>query len=78
MPDEEEDEPSFFAKHKIKIILGGVLVVALGVYFMGAPKSAPKKKSSSMVMISLPPPPPPPPRRHHLRHPRSNRPNQKR
>lgn len=59
MPDEEEDEPSFFAKHKIKVILGGVLIVALGVSFIGAPKSAPKKKSSGPVMISLPPPPPP-------------------
>ena len=48
MPDEEEDEPSFFAKHKIKIILGGVLIVALGVYFLGAPKSAPRKKSSRL------------------------------
>jgi len=62
-PD-DDDEEGFLEKHKVKLIMAGLLVVGAVTFFVVSPKEAPKKKSSvSMVNIipPLPPPPPPPP-----------------
>jgi len=45
MRDEEEEEMGFFAKHKAKVIVGGVLLASLVAYFALSPKQVPKKKS---------------------------------
>lgn len=61
---EDEEEPGFFQKHKLMLIVGALALGAGGWFFMGSKpsKSAPKKKMDMvMIMPVLPPPPPPPP-----------------
>lgn len=61
--DGEDD--GFLAQHRVKLIIAGVLALAVGVYFLPKPTpSAPARKVEKIVMIQLPPPPklvPPPP-----------------
>lgn len=57
--DEGEDD-SFVSRHRMKLIVAGILVLGIGVYFMPKPKgSAPERKVEKIVMVQLPPPPPP-------------------
>lgn len=61
---EDEDEPGFFKRNLVMIIIGGIAFTGGGyMYFNYKPsKSAPKKKLDMvMVMPVIPPPPPPPP-----------------
>lgn len=61
---EDEDEPGFFKKNLVMIIIGGIAFAGGGyMYFNYKPsKAAPKKKLDMvMVMPVIPPPPPPPP-----------------
>ncbi|MEI8388024.1 MAG: energy transducer TonB [Verrucomicrobiota bacterium] len=66
--DDEEDEGlAFLQKHRGKMIVAGVAILAGIAFAATSPKEAPKKKSSvNMVNIVLPlppaPPPPPPPK----------------
>lgn len=61
--DAEDD--GFVVRHKVKLIIAGVVVVAAGIYFMPKPgPSAPPRKVEKIVQVQLPPPPPkiqPPP-----------------
>lgn len=61
---EDDDEPGFFQRYKIMLIVG-VLALGGGGYFYAnhkPSKSTPKKKLDMvMVMPVMPPPPPPPP-----------------
>lgn len=64
---EAEDDDGFFAKHRVKLIVGGVVAVAVGVYFLPKPApSAPPRKPEKIVMVQVPPAPariqPPPPK----------------
>ena len=61
--DEYDEELTFFQKHRAKLIVAGLVVLA-AAFFVFSPKEAPRKKSTvNMVNIipPLPPPPPPPP-----------------
>lgn len=61
--DEEEEDLTFFQKHRFKLIVAGIIVLATA-FFVFSPKETPKKKAPvNMVNIipPLPPPPPPPP-----------------
>jgi outer membrane biosynthesis protein TonB len=56
-PDEED---GFFAKHKVKLIVAGVVVVATVLWAMPRPKAGPApRKVEQIVMVQVPPPPPP-------------------
>lgn len=60
----EGENDSFVSRHRMTLIVTGILVVGLGVYFMPKPKgSGPARKVEKVVMVQLPPPPPklPPP-----------------
>ena len=62
--EDEDEELTFFQKHRGKLVVAGVAVLAGIAFVVVSPKEAPKKKSSvNMVNIMppLPPPPPPPP-----------------
>lgn len=64
-PAVDDDDEGFWAKHGVKLIVGGV-VVALGVGLALLPKSgpsAPPRKQERIVQVSIAPPPPvkPPP-----------------
>ena len=59
--DEYDEDLTFLQKHRIKLIVAG-LVVAIGVGFVVfSPKEGPKKKSTVSVVNIIPPLPPPPP-----------------
>jgi len=64
-PDDYEEEEGFFQKHKVKLIVAGIVVASAGTFFVFSPKETPKKKSAKVNMVNimppLPPPPPPPP-----------------
>jgi periplasmic protein TonB len=57
------DEESFWDRHKIKLILGAVIVVCGSAVYFLKPGTGPKvqKAPERIVSIQLPPPPPPPP-----------------
>ncbi len=58
----DDDDPGFFQKFRVPIIVGGLVVVAVAGWFLFFSKGEkPKKKSSSVSMVTLMPPPPPPP-----------------
>ena len=62
--EDEDEELTFFQKHRGKLVVAGVAVFAGIAFVVVSPKEAPKKRSSvNMVNIMppLPPPPPPPP-----------------
>ncbi len=60
--DEPDDEPGFFQRYRVLIIVGVVLLLGAGLFLVSGKKSQPKRKSSvSMVNIMPPLPPPPPP-----------------
>ena len=62
--DDDEEDLTFFQKHKIKVIVGGLVVAGIVGLFAFSPKETAKRKTTvSMVSIipPLPPPPPPPP-----------------
>jgi len=61
---DEDDEPTFFQRHRMVLIGGGVVLIGAIAYFAITAKPGTKKRSSvSMVdiMPPMPPPPPPPP-----------------
>ena len=59
--DEYDEDLTFLQKHRIKLIVTGLLV-ALGVsFFVLSPKEAPKRKSTVNIVNIIPPLPPPPP-----------------
>lgn len=66
LEDEDDDEPGFFQRHKVVLIVS-VLVLGIGGWFYAnhkPSKSAPKRKMDVvmvMPVIAPPPPPPPPP-----------------
>lgn len=56
----EGENDSFASRHRMKLIVSGILVLGLGVYFMPKPKgSGPVRKAEKLVVVQLPPPPPP-------------------
>ncbi len=60
----EGGNDGFFARHRMTVIVAGILLLGLAVYFVPKPKaSAPVRKAEKMVVVQLPPPPklPPPP-----------------
>jgi len=60
--DPDEDEPGFFAKFRVPIIVVGLLAIGIGAYFAFFSKAEkPKKKSAPVNVINIMPPPPPPP-----------------
>lgn len=59
MPD-EDDEPTFFQRYRWFLIIGGILVIGLAVFFLQR-KPEPKKKAAPAIMNIMPPLPPPPP-----------------
>ncbi len=64
MEADDQDDPGFFRRYRVAIIVGAVLVLCAGAYFAFGGKSETKKKPKSNVvsiMPALPPPPPPPP-----------------
>jgi outer membrane biosynthesis protein TonB len=61
---EDEDEPGFFKKNLVMIIIGGIALAGGGyMYANYKPSKATSKKKLDMVMVMpvMPPPPPPPP-----------------
>lgn len=59
--DEYDEDLTFLQKHRIKMIVVGVLV-AIGVAFVVfSPKEGTKKKSTTNIVNIIPPLPPPPP-----------------
>jgi outer membrane biosynthesis protein TonB len=56
-PDEED---GFFAKHKVKLISAGVIVVVVGVWFAPKSKPAPPARKAEQIVMVQPAPPPPP------------------
>ena len=60
----EGENDSFVGRHRMSVIVAGILLLAVAVYFMPKPKGgAPVRKVEKMVVVQLPPPPPklPPP-----------------
>ena len=60
----EGENDGFFARQRMTVIVAGILLLAVAVYFMPKPKgSSPVRKVEKMVVVQLPPPPklPPPP-----------------
>lgn len=60
----EAEDDGFVVRHKVKLIILGVLILGAGIYFMPKPgPSAPPRKVEKIVQVQLPPPPPrlPPP-----------------
>ncbi len=61
---EDEDEPGFFKRNLVMLILGGLVLTGGGYMYLNhkPSKSKPQKKFDMvMVMPVIPPPPPPPP-----------------
>ena len=57
----EDDDPSFFQKHRLLIGGGCLAVLAIAVWFgKGQFDNSRSRSEQRMVMIDLPPPPPPP------------------
>jgi TonB family protein len=63
--EDEDDDESFFQRHRLAFIAGGIVLIgaAWGVLHKPSGKSEPVRKApeQQMVRIQLPPPPPPPP-----------------
>ena len=56
----EGENDSFVSRHRMTLIVTGILVLGIGGYFMPKPKgSGPARKVEKMVVVQLPPPPPP-------------------
>lgn len=56
----EGENDGFFARHRMTVIVAGILLLAVAVYFMPKPKgSGSVRKVEKMVVVQLPPPPPP-------------------
>jgi TonB family protein len=58
--DDEDDQPGFFKKYRMVIIIGVLAAIGAGAWAL-APKDKPRKKSSSVSMVNIMPPPPPTP-----------------
>lgn len=61
---DQDDEPGFFQRFRVLIVLGVLLMTGAGAYFAFQPKKETKKKAAATtvsIMPVLPPPPPPPP-----------------
>jgi len=59
-----EEEPGFFQRFRVPVVLGVVLLLGAGMFLLFGKKAEPKRKASvSMVSLMpvLPPPPPPTP-----------------
>jgi len=60
--NDDDDEPGFFAKFRVPIVLFTLVAIAAGTWFAFFNKAEkPKKKSAPISMVSIMPPPPPPP-----------------
>ena len=56
----EGENDSFVSRNRMKLIVTGILLAGIGVYFMPKPKgSGPARKVEKMVVVQVPPPPPP-------------------
>jgi outer membrane biosynthesis protein TonB len=56
----EGDDDNFFSLHLKKLMIAGILLLGLAVYFMPKPgPSGPVRKAEKIVSVQLPPPPPP-------------------
>jgi TonB family protein len=59
---DDDDEPGFFAKFRVPIVLFALVAIAAGTWFVFFKKAdKPKKKAASISMVNIMPPPPPPP-----------------
>lgn len=58
---DEDDEPTFFQRHRVAVIAGIVVLGGIAAYFVFTQKPAPKKKASTSIVAIMPPLPPPPP-----------------
>ncbi|MEX1117958.1 MAG: TonB family protein [Terrimicrobiaceae bacterium] len=57
---DDEEEPGFFKKYRVPIILGVVVALGAGAWAL-MPKEKPKKRTASVSMVNIMPPPPPTP-----------------
>ena len=56
----EAEDDGFAKRHRGLLIVAGVLVLGLFIYFFPKPgPSAPVRKAEMIVTVQLPPPPPP-------------------
>ncbi|MFQ3578409.1 MAG: hypothetical protein SNJ52_05295, partial [Verrucomicrobiia bacterium] len=58
---DDEEEPSFFTKFRIPIVLFVLTAVGGAVWFFANPPESKAPKRMATVSIVMPPPPPPPP-----------------
>ena len=59
--DEYDEDLTFFERHKVKMIVAGLVVAGTVGLFVFSPKDSPRRKSSVTMVNIMPPLPPPPP-----------------